>query len=249
MPYTTVTDPESPLRTGPRRVRAHPSRNRRTSRTLQLLTGLVAVGIGVGMIISAELGVASWDVLHVGLAQLTGWSVGTAAMAVGVAAAGLATALGERPRLGSLVPLAVIGPSIDATLLLTPAANTLTGQLSLLITGMGFLAFGIGAYVASDHGAGPSDLVFLALARRGLPLAHARLLVDGSAALVGWAIGGPVGIGTVVVTVSIGPLVGLAVKGFDLVPARHVVQAHEEAFERAQACELAWELAEGARER
>lgn len=241
--YASFVDPEGPLQAAPRRARAHPRRNRRGSRTLQLLTGLVAVGVGVGLVISAELGVASWDVLHVGLAGLTGWSVGTAAVAVGLGAAGLATVLGERPRIGSLVPLTVVGPAIDATLLLAPSASTLTGQLALLVGGMGFMAFGVGAYVASDHGAGPSDLVFLAIARRGVPLAYARWLVDGSAVLVGWAIGGPVGLGTVIVTLFLGPLVGLAIKGFDLVPARRVIETREAAFDHEQGRELAWEIA------
>ncbi len=241
--YASFIDPQGPLQAGPRRARAHPRRNRRSFRTLQLLTGLVAVGVGVGLVISAELGVASWDVLHVGLAELTGVSVGTAAVAVGIGAAGLATALGERPRIGSLVPLTVVGPAIDATLLLAPSASTLTGQLALLVVGMGSMAFGVGAYVASDHGAGPSDLVFLAIARRGLPVAYARLLVDGSAVLGGWAIGGPVGLGTVIVTLSLGPLVGLAIKGFDLVPARRVIETREAAFDHEQGHELAWEIA------
>ncbi len=241
--YALATDRTGPLQARPRRARTHPRRNQRSARTLQLLAGLVAVGIGVGLIISAELGVASWDVLHVGLAELAGWSVGTASVTVGLGAAGAAALLGERPRVGSLVPLAVVGPSIDATLLLAPGASTLTGQLTLLVTGMIVLALGVGAYVASDHGAGPSDLVFLAIARRGIPLAYARLLVDGSAVLGGWAIGGPVGLGTVIVTLSLGPLIGLAIKGFDLVPARHVIHTREAAFDHAQGRELAWEIA------
>lgn len=240
--FATAADPRGPLQAGPRRVRAHPRRDGRSSRTAQLFIGLVAVGVGVGTLISADLGVASWDVLHVGLARLTGWSVGMAAMLVGVATAGLAALLGERPRPGSLVPLAVIGPAIDATLLLAPTASSLTGQLSLLVIGMVILAFGIGAYVASDHGAGPSDLVFLAIARRGLSVTHARLLVDGGAVLGGWAIGGPVGLGTVIVTVSLAPLVGLAIRAFDLVPARYAIDLRSDAFDRAQGRELAWEL-------
>jgi uncharacterized protein len=240
--HASFIDAKGRLQAGPRRVRAHPRRNRRSLRTLQLLTGLIAVGVGVGLVISAELGVASWDVLHVGLAELTGWSVGMASIAVGLGAAALATLLGERPRLGSLVPLTVVGPAIDASLMLAPSASTLTGQLALLVTGMGFMAFGVGAYVASDHGAGPSDLVFLAIARRGVPIAYARLLVDGSAVLVGWAIGGPVGLGTVIVTLLLGPLVGLAIKGFDLVPARRVIETREAAFDHEQGRELAWEI-------
>ena len=69
------------------------------------------------------------------------------------------------------------------------------------------------------------------------------MLVDGSAVLGGWAIGGPVGLGTVIVTLSLGPLVGLAIKAFDLLPARHLIQTREAAFDHAQGRELAWEIA------
>lgn len=231
------------LRSGSRRLRAHPRRGGRTSRVGQLLTGLVAVGIGVGLVIRAELGVASWDVLHVGLAAQTGWSVGSAAILTGAVVAVVATLLGERPRLGSLVPLVLIAPSIDATLLLVPPADRPLGQMLLLVTGMLALSAGVGAYVSSDHGAGPSDLLFLALARRGLSISRARFVVDGAAVLAGWSIGGPVGIGTVVVTAALGPMIGLAVRGFDLVPAREAIAVRDAAFARDQSLALAWELA------
>jgi uncharacterized membrane protein YczE len=234
--------PDGGLRSTPARVRRHPRRDSRHARTAQLLTGLVAVGAGIGMLIRAELGVASWDVLHVGLAGVTGWSVGGTAMVVGLGAAVLAAVLGERPRTGSLVPLAIIGPTIDATMALLGPATDPLGRTTLLAGGVVTLAIGVGAYVTSDHGAGPSDLVFLAIARRGLPIWASRLLVDGTVVAVGWAVGGPVGIGTVVVTLALGPLVGCSIRWFDLAPAREVVSSRHAEAARALGDELAWEL-------
>ncbi len=231
------------LRSAPARARRHPRRDTHHARTLQLLAGLLAVGSGIGMLIRADLGVASWDVLHVGLAGVTGWTVGTTAMVVGVGAAGLAALLGERPRIGSLLPLAVIGPTIDVTMALLGPATDAVGQGALLTGGVLTLAIGVGAYVTSDHGAGPSDLVFLAVARHGLPIWAARLLVDGTAVVAGALIGGPVGIGTVVVTLALGPLVGLSIRVFDLAPAREVVVRRHAASDRALGDELAWEMA------
>jgi uncharacterized protein len=240
--HASMMRPGDGLRRTSARARQDPRRDSRRARTAQLLAGLVAVGAGIGMLIRADLGVASWDVLHVGIAGVTGWSVGTAAMMVGLAAAVLAAVLGERPRVGSLVPLAIIGPTIDATMLLLGTAVDPLGRITLLITGVVTLALGIGAYVTSDHGAGPSDLVFLAVARRGVPIWASRLLVDGTAVGAGWVIGGPVGIGTVVVTLALGPLVGLTIRWFDLVPAREVITRRNAEAERALGDELAWEL-------
>lgn len=235
--------PGGGMRSVPARARGHPRRASRAARTVQLLAGLVAVGTGIGMLIRADLGVASWDVLHVGLAGVTGWSVGETAMAVGVAAAVLAIVLGERPRPGSLVPLAVIGPTIDATMLVLGPATGPLGRAALLLGGVAILALGVGAYVSSDHGAGPSDLVFLAVGRRGMPLWASRLLVDGTAVAIGRAVGGPLGIGTIVVTVALGPLVGLTIRWFDLAPAREAVSRRRAEADRALGAELAWEMA------
>lgn len=236
-----------PLRTASQRAatsraRTSPRRTRRDTRTAQLLVGLVAVGTGVALVISAGLGVASWDVLHVALSDRTGGSVGTVAVIVGIGALGLAALLGERPRVGTVVPLLIIAPTIDAVLgaVATPAA--FVGQLAMLVGGMVLMAVGVGAYVASDHGAGPGDLVFLGLAKRGMSVGTARLTVDGTAVAVGGALGGPIGIGTVVVTVGLAPLIAVAIRVFDLEPSRAEVGRRDRAFHHAQGLELRREL-------
>lgn len=224
------------------RARTSPRRTRRDTRTAQLVAGLVAVGTGVALIIRAELGVASWDVLHVALSDRTGSSVGTVAAVVGVGAIGLAALLGERPRLGTLVPLLVIAPTIDVALEAATTPGTVPGQLAMLGGGMVLMAVGVGAYVASDHGAGPGDLVFLGLAKRGMSVGTARLTVDGTAVAVGWALGGPIGLGTVLVTVGLAPLIATSIRIFDLTPSREEVDRRDRAFHHAQGLELRREL-------
>jgi uncharacterized membrane protein YczE len=150
------------------------------------------------MVIRAELGAASWDVVHAGVAESTGWSISVAVMASGVVAIGIARLLGEQARVGS--------------------------------------------YVTSDHGAGPGDLVFLAVANKGMPLPLGRVMVDGGAVLVGWSIGGPVGVGTLILTLGLGPLIATTIRIFDLLPAREATRVHAFEVDRTQDRELAWEL-------
>lgn len=244
---TATTRASRPVRTATTRAassraRVSPRRTRRRARTIQLATGLVAVGVGVGLLIRADLGVASWDVLHVALAERTGGSVGTVSALVGVAAAGLATALGERPRPGTLVPLVVIAPTLDLVLAVATTPTTLGGQVAMLAGGMSLMAVGVGAYVASDHGAGPGDLVFLGLAKRGMSVGAARLAVDGTAVTLGWLLGGPLGIGTVLVTIGLGPMIATTIRVFDLAPSRAEVDRRDRDFHRAVALELHQEL-------
>jgi uncharacterized membrane protein YczE len=225
----------SPARTSPRRTR-------RQARSLQLVSGLLAVGIGVALLIRADLGVASWDVLHVALADRSGVSVGTVSLVVGVGAVGLAAVLGERPRPGTLVPIALVAPTLDLTLAAVDTPLTLVGRSGMLFAGMALLAVGVGAYIASDHGAGPADLVFLGLARHGLSLGASRFVIDGTLVALGWALGGPVGIGTLVVTVGLAPMIALAMRAFDLTPSRATVGRLDREFHRLQGLELHHEL-------
>jgi uncharacterized membrane protein YczE len=224
------------------RARTSPRRTRRQARTVQLVGGLVLVGTGVALLVRADLGVASWDVLHVALADRLGTSIGVSAFGIGVAATGLAWALRERPRPGTLVPLLIAAPTVDLVLGIVETPGTLAGQTAMLTAGTVLLAIGVGAYVASDHGAGPGDLVFLALAERGLSVTTARLIVDGTAVGAGWLLGGPVGIGTVLITVGLAPLVAATIRLFDLEPSRAHVGRLDREFHRAQALELHREL-------
>lgn len=218
--FALAVDSTGALKTAASRARSAPSRATRTARVVQLLAGLVAVAAGVALVIRAGLGVASWDILNVAIANLTGLSVAVVAAIVGVGAAGAATLLGRPPSWGTLIPLAVVSPVLEAAMRVVATPATLAGQAAMLAAGMVVLAVGVGAYVGADHGAGPADLVFLALAGRGLPVWAAKLTIDGIVGTAGFLLGGPVGVGTVVITAAMGPLCSVTIALFDLSPAR-----------------------------
>lgn len=210
------------------RARRSHRRTSRWSRLLQLAVGLVTVGIGIGLVLQAGLGVASWDVLNVAIAGRLGVPLGVVAIVVGLLAGTLAVVLGARPRFRAIVPLLVVSPVLEATIRTVVTPGSLTGRFSMLLAGMAVLAVGVGAYIGSENGAGPADMLFLQLAERGLPIWAAKVTVDGVVVLAGWLLGGPIGIGTVIVTAGMGPLIARTMRWFDLVDA-HAAAAHRSA--------------------
>jgi uncharacterized protein len=218
--FAAVLATPSQVSTAARRARRSTSRTTRTLRLVQLLVGLTGVAVGVALIVTAGLGVASWDIVNVALTDLLGIPFGATVALTGLLCAGIAALLGQRPNLGTLMPLAIVSPILGVVMGIIETPASVSGQLAMLLTGMVVMALGVGSYVGADHGAGPSDLVFLGLSRKGLPVWAARLTVDGVAGTVGFLLGGPIGAGTIIITVGMGPLVGLAIRAFDLSPAR-----------------------------
>lgn len=202
--------------------KAHSSKRRvsAAARRIQLGLGLTAVGIGVGVILQAGLGSAAWDVLNLALVKQFGAPIGVVALLVGLAVGGLAVLFGARPNWRSLIPLVVVSPLLDLTVRIVSTPQSLTGQIGMLFFGMVLLALGVGAYIQAGNAAGPSDLLFLQLAKTPLPLWAARVVLDGTVLFLGWSLGGPVGPGTVIVTAGMGPLVALSITWFDLSAAR-----------------------------
>jgi len=214
--FAVFLRPVRPVRNVATRVRTSPRRTTTTARQIQLFAGLIAVGVGVGLILQAGLGSAAWDVLNLALMQRFGAPIGLIALIVGFAAGGLAVAFGARASWRSLIPVLVASPLLDVTVRVVPTPATLSGQVSLLLFGMIVLALGVGAYIQSGNGAGPSDLLFLQLTKTRLPVWAARVVLDGSVLLLGFTLGGPVGIGTLIVTAGMGPLVAISITWFDL---------------------------------
>ncbi len=217
--FAVFVRPAQPMRSLSLRVRTSQRRTCAAARRLQLALGLLGVGAGVGMIIQAGLGAAAWDVLNIALAQRSGVPLGATAMMVGLTAGSLAVLCGARPGWRSMVPIVVVAPLLELTVRTVSTPEDLVGQLAMLLAGMVLLALGVGAYIGSENGAGPADLLFLQLAKTRLPVWAARAVLDGSVLLFGWSLGGPVGPGTVIVTAGMGPLVALSLSWFDLAAA------------------------------
>lgn len=177
-------------------------------RLAQLMLGLLLYGASMGMMIEATLGLDPWDVLHAGLAEQTGWSFGTIVIVVGFAVLLLWIPLRQMPGLGTVANAVVIGVATDATLALVVPPDALAARLAMLLGGVVVNGFAGALYIGSQLGPGPRDGLMTGLVRRtGLSVRLVRTSLEVLVLAVGWLLGGPVGLGTVVYALAIGPLV------------------------------------------
>ncbi|MBA3020850.1 hypothetical protein [Propionicimonas sp.] len=198
----------------------------------QLLVGLWLYGFAMALFVRSGLGLDPWDVFHAGLQHLLGWSFGTVVIVVGFAVLLLWIPLRQWPGLGTVANAVVIGLATDATLAIVPQAADLVTSWGLLLVGLVINGLAGALYIGSQLGPGPRDGLMTGLAKRtGWSLRLVRTGLELSVLAVGWALGGAVGVGTVLYAVLIGPLVQfflplvtvrLAVGDQSLVAARRV---------------------------
>ncbi len=188
-------------------------------RLVQLLVGLVAAGVGIGLIVRSDLGLGPWDVLHQGLAERTGVPMGMVVIAVGVVVLAAWVPLRQRLGLGTLLNVIVVGTVLDLSLAVLPVVEGLALRAVLLGTGVVAVGLGSGLYIGAGLGPGPRDGLMTALAARGPSVRLVRTGIELSALGAGWLLGGTVGVGTVVFALSIGPLVQLFLARFTRSPA------------------------------
>lgn len=175
----------------------------------RLLFGLLLCGLGIAGMVASGLGLGPWDVLHQGLSNRTGIPIGTVGIIVGFVVLGLWLPLKERFGLGTLLNVVLIGVVIDLTLLVLPEPQTLLARSLFMLSGPLLFGVGSGFYIGAGLGAGPRDGVMTALARRGHPVGVVRASIEISVLILGWLLGGTVGVGTVLFATTIGPLVHL----------------------------------------
>jgi uncharacterized membrane protein YczE len=174
-------------------------------RTPRLLAGLVLCGVGIGLMVRADLGLAPWDVLHQGISQRTGLPQGQVTVLVSFAVLTLWVPLRERPGLGTLANAVVIGLVVDLTLAVLETPPTTAGRVGLLLVGAFLFGPGSGLYIGAGLGPGPRDGLMTALARRGGSVRSVRTAIELSALGIGVLLGGTVGVGTIVFALSVGP--------------------------------------------
>jgi len=189
---------------------------RRTARLSLLFAGLLLYGISSGLMLEAELGQMPWGVLHQGLARSFGLSVGTWTIVVGALVLLAWVPLRLRPGFGTLANVLVLGLALDATLAVVPPVHTLPVRIPLLLAGVVLNGVASGAYIGAGLGAGPRDGLSIGLAARGLSLRAVRTSVEVAVLAAGWALGGNVGVGTVLYALAIGPLVHRTLPAFQL---------------------------------
>src|SRR2546430_4011493 len=175
-------------------------------RLVQLFAGLILYGVSDSMLLLAGLGVDPWDVLHQGLARRTGIPTGTWAMIAGAAVLLLWIPLRQRPGLGTLCNVVVVGAVIDLVLAVVTPPRSLPVQAAVMVSGVVLNGVATGLYIGAGLGPGPRDGLMTGLAARGHSLRVVRTCIEVTVLLAGWLLGGTVGIGTVVYAVCIGPL-------------------------------------------
>lgn len=189
-------------------VLARPVARRLPRRLAQLYAGLALYGLSMALLVRAELGVMPWDVLHQGIARHVGWSLGTVSIVVGALVLLLWVPLRERPGLGTLSNVVVIGLAVDASLALLPGVDALPARMALVVAGVVLNAVATAAYIGVRMGPGPRDGLMTGLVRRsGRPVRLVRTGIEVVVVASGWLLGGTLGVATVLYALAIGPLV------------------------------------------
>jgi uncharacterized membrane protein YczE len=202
------------------------SRDQLPRRLAQLYGGLVLYGVSASFLLLAGLGNDPWDVLHQGLARNTGLGTGTWVCLVGAIVLLGWIPLRQRPGLGTLSNVVVIGVTVDAMLALFPPAHDEALRVVLLLTGVVLNGVATGLYIGARFGPGPRDGLMTGLAARGHSVRAVRTGIELTVLATGAALGGTVGIGTVVYALAIGPLAHVLVPALTVrAPAEAVGQA------------------------
>lgn len=188
-------------------------------RVPRLVAGLVTCGLGIAFMVAADLGLAPWSVLDQGISEHTGIPIGTVSIIVGALVLAAWIPLRERPGLGTVLNVLLIGTTIDVALLVLDTPASLAGRLAYLAIGVFLWGPGTGLYIGAGLGPGPRDGLMTGLSARGVgSIRLVRTGIEITALAVGMALGGSVGLGTLVFALTIGPNVQLFLPRLTLRP-------------------------------
>ncbi|RKN12608.1 YczE/YyaS/YitT family protein [Streptomyces radicis] len=186
--------------------RPHPPR-RLARRLTQLYGGLLLYGVSAGLMVRAGLGLDPWDVFHQGVSERTGVSIGMVVNITGLLVLLLWIPLRQRPGLGTVSNVLLIGLAMDATIALTPEVTPLAARVPLMLGAVVLNGLATGLYIAASLGPGPRDGLMTGLHRiTGRSLRLVRTGIEVAVLAVGIVFGGTAGVGTVVYALTIGPL-------------------------------------------
>jgi uncharacterized membrane protein YczE len=176
-------------------------------RLVRLLIGLGLYGFADALMIRAAVGVDPWTVFAQGASVHTGLSIGVLTNIIGLLVLLLWIPLRQRPGVGTVLNVLLLGPIIDLSLWLLPTVPALWGQVLMFAAGLVLLAVASGIYIGAGLGPGPRDGLMTGIHNRtGLPIWVGRTGVEASVLLIGWLLGGNVGFGTLAFALLIGPL-------------------------------------------
>jgi uncharacterized membrane protein YczE len=179
-------------------------------RVSQLLVGLFLYGFAIALMVRAGIGVGPWDVLTLGLVAHTGWDYGLLTNLIGAAVLLLWIPIRQRPGVGTVVNVLLIGPSASFGLWLVPQQIEPWMQGLVFAGGLALLSIATGLYIGARLGPGPRDGLMTGLVRRtGWKVWIVRTGIEVTVLVVGWLLGGQVGIGTLAFALLIGPMVNV----------------------------------------
>jgi uncharacterized membrane protein YczE len=204
-------------------------------RLLQLYAGLTLYGASASLILLSELGNDTWDVLHQGLSRETGIGTGIWVCLAGALVMVLWIPLRQRPGLGTLSNVVVVGLVLELCLVLFEPAHDPAARWTLLLSGVLLNGVATGLYIGARFGPGPRDGLMTGLAARGMSLRAVRTGIELTVLAAGIALGGTAGIGTVVYALAIGPLAHVFVPAFTIGTTPRAAAAASPAYASAQA--------------
>ena len=177
---------------------------------IMLITGLFFFGLGEAIIIGSGSGVSPWTVLAQGISIRTDLSVGTTTFLISIGILIFWIPLKQVPGIGTILNAIIIASTIDLTLPYLPQPNDTYLKLLQVCIGIFIVGLGSGIYLISNLGPGPRDGLMIGLQKQtGTSIPLIRTILELSAVISGWLLGGVVGIGTVLFVFGIGPCVGI----------------------------------------
>ena len=175
---------------------------------LLLCLGLTIFGLGEGLLLLSTTGNSPWSVLAEGITKITGITIGTSTFLISVGVLLLWVFLKQKPGIGTIMNVIIIAGVIDLTLIYFEPPTSLISKYILAVVSILLVGFGSGIYLVANLGPGPRDGLMTGLTRvTNLPIAFIRASIEISVVLIGWYLGGNVGIGTLIFAFGIGPAV------------------------------------------
>lgn len=183
-------------------------------RWLIFFIGIMILGLGIALVIRADLGSAPWDVLHIGLRNSIGLTVGSWTVILGFLLLFITYIVGkELPKIGTWVNIVFVGVFVDIFLYIFATPDSVILKIIMLLLGIIIMGLGAGVYISPRLGAGPRDSLMLVVSNKTkLSVAQVRSIMEVTVLILGWLLGGPVFVGTIIVSLTIGYVTGVSLK-------------------------------------
>ena len=189
---------------------------RKPRQLFQVIFGTSLIGVGISLNYLANLGLGPWGVFHDGLSNTIGITYGRTIIITGVAVMLLWIPLKQKPGLGTLIDIFLVGLVADTIILYFEFSENIFLSLILVLLGIISIGTGTAIYVGADLGVGPRDGIMVGLETLGIKIGTARNLIELIAFLTGWLLGGLVGYVTILFVIGIGPVVQLVLPYVDM---------------------------------